>query len=78
MNFALFSFAYLGGADFYSTCLIVARLTHADLRGADLSRVNLRGADLSYANLKGANLRGTSLRRANTKGAIMPDGRRNR
>ena len=53
--------ARVSGADLYG----------ADLRMANLSDVDLYGADLRMANLSGANLYGADLRRANLSGANL-------
>lgn len=48
-----------------------ARLTRADLRGANLARRDLRGADLAGANLEGATLQGSLLNLADLAGANL-------
>ena len=48
-----------------------AKLTRANLTGADLTGANLTGADLTGANLTGADLTGAKLTRADLTGAKL-------
>lgn len=49
----------------------LANLSHAILRGADLSGAQLAGADLTEADLRGANLAGADLSNALLRGARL-------
>ena len=58
---------WLDGAD----SGVLADLSNADLRGADLSNADLSNADLRYANLRGADLSNADLSNANLRGANL-------
>ncbi len=72
-----------GQRNFAGISLANANLSHADLKGADLSyselntvdlsQANLRGADLSYAKLSKVDLRGADLRGAMLIGTDLRD-----
>ena len=57
-----------------SISLCDAVLTHADLRGCDLSELDLDAADLRDADLRGACLRHTRLVGADLRGAMIDSG----
>ena len=53
--------------------LFGARLTHADLSGADLRNADLRWAHLTSVNLNGADLSGANLRNARLYDVTLKD-----
>lgn len=60
-----------GQRNFMGLNLGTAQLSHANLRGADLSYTDLSMADLSGANLRGADLSYANLRESNLQGADL-------
>ena len=64
-------FAKLSGANLVGANLESADLSEANLEGANLYRANLEGAKLAEANLAGANLAGFDLSGADLTGADL-------